>query len=41
MKNLKNKGYKVTFNPPGNGKCHFVAAAVARHPRNIEILLSP
>ena len=38
---FENKGYKVTFNPPGKGKCQFASAAVARHLHNIGILLSP
>ena len=36
---FENQGYKVTFNPPGNGNCQF--AAVAPHLQNIGILRSP
>jgi len=36
---FQNQGYKVTYNPPGNGNCQF--AAVAHHLQNIGILRSP
>ena len=36
---FENQGYKITFNPPGNGNCQF--AAVAHHLQNIGILSSP
>jgi len=38
-KEFQNQGYKVTYNPPGNGNCQF--AAVAHHLQNIGILSSP
>jgi len=36
---FQNQGFKVTYNPPGNGNCQF--AAVAYHLQNIGILRSP
>jgi len=36
---FENQGYKVSYNPPGNGNCQF--ATVAHHLLNIGILRSP